>query len=118
MAAPKVLFLDIETAPLLGWTWGRWEQNVIDVKTQFYMLSFAWKWRGSKRTECLALPDYGSAYTKDKENDKLLVMSLWSLLDNADVVIAHHAAFDIKKTTARFLFHKLRPPSPFKVVCT
>jgi hypothetical protein len=116
---PRVLLVDIETAPLLGWTWGRWEQNVIDVKTQFYMLSFAWKWQGDKRTECLALPDFGSAYTKDKENDKLLVMSMWHLLNSADVVIAHNAdAFDIKRTNARFLFHRINPPSPYKTFDT
>ena len=119
MTAPSVLFLDIETAPNLSWVWGRWEQNVIDVKTHWYMLSFAWKWQGDKRTKCLALPDYPLAYRQNKENDKILLGSLWSLLDAADVVIAHNGdAFDLKKTAARLLFHKIAPPSPFKTFDT
>ena len=32
MAPAKILFLDIETAPSLGWVWGKWQQNVIDFK--------------------------------------------------------------------------------------
>ena len=119
MSVPKVLFLDIETAPNLSWVWGRWEQNVIDVHTQWYMLSFAWKWQGGKKTECLALPDFYHTYAKNKENDKALLLFLWDLLDQADVVIAHNGdAFDLKKIAARLLFHKINPPSPYKTFDT
>ena len=119
MSAPRVLFLDIETAPNLSWVWGKWEQNVIDVHTHWYMLSFAWKWKDGGGVKCLALPDFPPLYSKDKENDSELLKQLWFLLDGADVIIAHNAdAFDIKKTTARFLYHKMKPPSPFKTIDT
>lgn len=119
MAAPRVLFLDIETAPNLSWVWGKWEQNVIDVHTHWYMLSFAWKWQNDGGVKCLALPDYEYSYKISRENDKPLIIGLWNLLDKADIVIAHNAdAFDIKKTTARFLYHKMKPPSPFKTIDT
>ena len=119
MPIPKVLLLDVETAPNLSYVWGRWEQNVIDVHTHWYMLSFAWKWKGEKKTKCLALPDFPAHYTKDPENDKPLMEALWDLLHDADIVIAHNGdAFDLKKATARFLFHKIAPPSPFKTIDT
>ena len=112
------MLLDIETAPNLSWVWGKWEQNVIDVHTHWYMLSYAWKWQGDKSVKCRALPDF-LGYATEKEDDGPLLRSLWTLLDEADVVIAHNAdAFDIRKTTARFLFHKMKPPSPFKTIDT
>jgi hypothetical protein len=37
--------LRLETAPNLGYVWGKWEQNVIDFKKSWYVLSFAVLWR-------------------------------------------------------------------------
>ena len=115
---PKILFLDCETAPNLGWVWGRYEQDVIDIHTHWHLLSFAWRWRGQKRISCRALPDY-PRYIRDRRDDKSLIGDLWKLMDRADIVIAHNGdAFDIKKFTARCLFHGIGPPSPFKSVDT
>jgi hypothetical protein len=115
---PKILFLDVETAPNLSWVWGRWEQNVIDVHTHWYMLSFAWKWQGGKRVSCHALPDY-PRYAKDRQDDKSLIEDLHRILDQADVVIAHNGdAFDLRKANSRFLYHGLKPTKPFKTIDT
>jgi DNA polymerase elongation subunit (family B) len=103
---PKILFLDIESTPLLSWTWGTWKQNVIDIEKQSYLLSFAYKWQGHSKSECCALCDY--------QNEHELVCELWSLFDTADVIIAHNGdKFDIKKSNARFIAHGLKPPSPY-----
>ena len=40
----KVLIFDIETAPSLGWVWGKYDQDVISFEKHWYMLSFAAKW--------------------------------------------------------------------------
>lgn len=118
MRAPKVLFVDIETAPSLGYVWGKWEQNVIEFTQEWYMLSFAAKWQGEKQVRTYALPDYPS-FKKNKECDKTLVKDLWKLFDEADVVIAHNGdKFDIKKSNARFIQNGLRPYSPFKSIDT
>lgn len=115
----KIALLDIETAPNLGWVWGMWEQNVIDFKKSWYMLSFSVKWLGDKRGKTYALPDFGPQYNKDPECDKALVKELWKVLDEADIVIAHNGdAFDIKKSNARFIAHNLPPPRPFKTIDT
>lgn len=118
MAGPRVLFIDIETAPILGYTWGRFEQNVVGVERDTYMLSFAVKWEGQERVKTYALPDY-PGYSRNKENDKKLVADLWKLMDEADVIIAHNGdSFDIKKSNARFLTHGFRPYAPIKSIDT
>ena len=114
----KVLFLDIETAPCLGYTWGLYEQNVIDVKTSWYMLSFAYKWLGDEHTHWRGLPQY-KLYKRQKNNDRELIKDLWKLLDRADVVVAHNGdKFDIRKCNARFAYHNITPPSLYKTVDT
>lgn len=115
---PKVLFFDCENAPNLGYVWGKWEQNVIAYEKNWYFLSFAYKWQGSRAIQCVALPDF-PAFDKNKENDRYLVERLWAILDEADVVIAHNGdRFDLRKANARFVAHGLRPPSPYKTVDT
>lgn len=111
--APKVLIFDIETAPNLAYVWGKWEQNVIDYHSEWYMLCYAWKWLGESSVKAASLQDWRC------KDDRELVKSLWRLFDEADVVIAHNGdAFDVKKTQARFLFHGLKPPSPVVTVDT
>ena len=114
----KILFLDIETAPSLGWVWGKWEQNVIDFKRDWYVLSFAYKWAGDKKVTAKGLNDY-KGYQKDRENDKALLADIWELLDETDIVVAHNGdKFDLPKINTRLLQHKNVPPSPYKTVDT
>lgn len=119
MSQPKVAFFDIETAPSLGWFWGKlWETPIIDVKTPWYMLSFAYKWQGEDKIHVHALPDY-PLFKKDKENDKHLIEDLHDVFDQADVLIAHNGdRFDIRKANARFITQGLRPPAPYKTIDT
>jgi hypothetical protein len=114
----KIAFVDIETAPSLGWVWQKWEANVIDFKKDWYMLSFAVKWAHENKVKTYGLIDY-PGYQKDKENDKKLVEDLWRVFDEADILIAHNGdSFDIVKANTRFILHKLEPPSPYKTVDT
>ena len=114
----KIAFVDIETAPSLGWVWQKYETNVIDFKTDWYLLSFAVKWAGEKKVKVYGLCDY-PGYDKNREDDSKLVDDLWKVFDEADIVIGHNGdSFDIKKSNSRFLTHKLPPPSPYKTVDT
>jgi uncharacterized protein YprB with RNaseH-like and TPR domain len=114
----KILFLDIETAPSLGWVWGKWQQNVIDFKKDWYMLSFAYSWANETEIHAKGLIDY-PGYERHTESDKALAKDLWKLLDEADIVIAQNGdGFDIPKINTRFLIHGMRPPSPYKTVDT
>lgn len=114
----KVALFDIETAPNLGWVWGKWDQTVISFEKNWYMMSYSMKWLGQKEIHTVQLPDF-PRYNYDMEDDKRLVKSLWKVLDEADVVIAHNGdKFDIRKANARFIAHGLAPPSPYKTIDT
>lgn len=114
----KIILLDIETAPSLGWVWEKWETNVADFKNYWYILSYAWKVLGENKTYVKALTDYPD-YEKDRENDKNLLQDLWKVLNEADIVIAHNGdGFDIPKICTRFIYHKMLPPSPYETIDT
>ena len=114
----NILFADIETAPNLGYTWGKWEQNVIENKEDWYIMSIAYKWLGDKTTHVVKLNDF-AGYKKNKTDDKRLMLEINKLFEEADVVVAHNGmAFDVKKINARFIYHGMKPPSPYKIVDT
>lgn len=114
---PKILFLDIETSPNIGFTWGKYEQNVIKFITESYLLSFAYKWQG-EQTKALCLQDF-NRYKRDKKDDGPLAAALRDLLSEADIVIAHNGdRFDLKKSHTFFIRNRLSPPSPYQTVDT
>jgi uncharacterized protein YprB with RNaseH-like and TPR domain len=78
----------------------------------------AWKWLGQDVVNVRGLCDY-PLYSTDKSNDKSLLVDLWDVFNDADIVIAHNGdAFDIKKSNARFVIHDMPQPSPYKTVDT
>ena len=118
MAETRILFYDVETSPILGYTWGKYEQDVIEFERDFNIMSFAWKWADEKVVHVLALPDF-KTYQKDKFDDKELVKELWKLMNEADIIIGHNSdSFDNKKVNSRFVVHDLLPPAPYKTVDT
>ena len=116
----KILLLDIETAPSKAFIWGLWQevQNTSFIEKDWYILCWAAKWLGDKKVISSALPDF-KEYKTDSENDKPMLEKLWSLLDEADIVIAHNGInFDRKKIQARFIINGLKPPSPYRMIDT
>jgi hypothetical protein len=109
---PRTLIVDIETSPLIVYSWGVHDQYVglNQVVEDWYILSFSAKWKGENKVIYRDSRD-----KKDISNDKHLVEELWDLLDEADIVIGQNSKrFDIKKINARFAIHKMKPPSSFK----
>ena len=116
-AKPKILFFDLENSPNLGYSWDKYEQDILRFKKEWFLLSFAAKWKES-RVFAKALPDYGG-YAHNKTNDEHLVRDIWRLFDEADIIVAHNGKkHDIRKANARFAFYGLKPPSPYKVFDT
>lgn len=114
----RILLYDIETTPLITYKWGIWDEGVIKVVEEWYMLCLAYKWLGDKRTRVIGLPNF-KTYSKQPKNDIELIKELWKLFDEAEIAVAHNGnKFDQKKAHARFAFHKLGPPSPYKQVDT
>lgn len=113
---PKVLFCDIETAPIKAFVWGLFDQNVglnqIDV--DWNILSWAAKWQGETKVHYQDL-----RRAKDKSNDKKILKGIWKLLDQADIVIWQNGKkFDHKKLNARFIAHGMKPPSSYRQIDT
>lgn len=116
MSKPKILVLDIETAPILGYVWSIWEQNVglNQIKADWHVLSWSAKWLGEKT---VMYADQRNA--SNIEDDKRLLEGIWNLLDEADIIVTQNGkAFDEKKLNARFILNGMKPPSSYKHVDT
>lgn len=111
---PKILVFDIETAPMTVYAWGLYDQNIglNQIKTDWCILAWAAKWYGEPANKTIYMDNSRS---KDVNSDKALIQGLWSLLDEADIVIAQNGdKFDIKKFNARAAIHGLPPVGAFK----
>lgn len=113
----QVLIIDIETLPLWCRTWGIHDQTLgIDnvIKDMCVLsVSATWLYSGKVESWCLTPKE---AKTRD---DIRIVREAWKLLEKAEVVIAHYGRrFDMPKLNSRFLFHGLKPPTPYKIIDT
>lgn len=114
---PKILFLDIETFPMLFYAWESYEARALRVVENTSVASWSAKWMGGPQIT-KAICDY-KGYKPHSRDDKKLLEDLWKLLDEADIVVAHNGIrFDVKKLNYRFLVHRLGVPSPYRVVDT
>lgn len=118
---PKVLLLDIETAPVLAHIWRMWDEvrSIDQVLEDWYILSCGYKWLGSGTpTEVRSLRQY-KKHKPGVEDDRALLVDLHSVLNQADFVIAHNGDnFDIKKLNTRFVLNGLSPPMPYRSIDT
>lgn len=113
---PKVLLFDIETAPMLGYIWKLWDNNVSlnQLQNDWYILSWSAKWLGDDK---ILYMDQRNA--KDIEDDKKILKELWKLLDEADIVVGQNSkSFDHKKVNARFILNGMKPPSTYRQIDT
>lgn len=114
----KVLFLDIESTPLIGMAWEKRDTDLLHVVKDRHILCFGYKWFGESKTKVLSLPDYDT-YKKDPTNDKELLLEIRELLDQADIVCGHNAQdFDLKIINARMAVHNIPPPAPYTIIDT
>lgn len=119
---PKILLLDIETAPAISYHWGRWKINVgtTQVIQRPYMISWSAKWLEDSpdhiMSDCIS---FCEDFELDPTDDTEICNTMWNLLDQADIVIGHYIKrFDIPQLYARFVVNGLPEPSPFKMICT
>lgn len=118
MSNPKVILLDIETSPIMGYTWSTFDANVLKILEPSKILSVSWKELHSPTVNVKAISDY-SGYKKGVIDDTKLVKEIWKVLDEADVVVAHHGdRFDLPKLNARFVWYGLNAPSIYKTIDT
>lgn len=121
---PKILLFDIETSLMEVYVWGLYKQfiphtNIIKDENgndkTWYMISWAAKWLFDKKV----MGDCVTPEESVKRDDSRILMSIWDLLNEADIVIAHNGdSFDIRKLNARFLEHEIPAPLPYKSIDT
>lgn len=115
---PRILTLDVETSPLESYHWRLWDEHIsVDqVNVEWSILSYCAKWLDAPK---LIYEDTGGRGKHRVRDDKGLLKSLWSLLDEADLVVAQNGnSFDIKKINSRLVMHGFAPYKPVRVIDT
>lgn len=105
----KILTFDIETAPHIAYIWRMWKENIgVDqLITPGYMLTWAAKWLGNNKVESATMLNQN------------FLERLWTLLDKADIVIAHNGIkFDVPHCNTFFLLAGMTPPSTYRTIDT
>jgi DNA polymerase elongation subunit (family B) len=103
MSPPKICVLDIETAPIQGYTWGLWKQNIglNQIIDPGRVLGLGWKWLGKP-------VEWASEFHDDD-----MVQKAWQVYDRADIVVHFNGtSFDLPWLRREFVARELPPPSP------
>jgi hypothetical protein len=104
LTAPKILLLDIETAPGTAYVWGLFDENIPLERliTPGRIICWAAKWyRGEMHT------------ADERGNRKAMLKALHALLSEADAVVTYNGdRFDIPKVNGEFLAAGLPPVQP------
>lgn len=120
-SGPRIMLLDIETTPEISFNWGRWKQYISQeqVIEHPYILTWAVRWLDTGETISRKLTDYNESFLENIKDDRALVRDLWSLLEQADIVVAHNGdKFDIPWVRARAIKYGLKPLNSKKFVDT
>lgn len=113
----KILLFDLETAPNLAWCFGTFKQNVAysQVEQNWFILTWSAKWL----FEDEVMSDKLTPNEVLEQNDSRIIKSLWELINECDVLIAHNLlGFDNKRLHTRLLLNGLPLPKPYTVVDT
>lgn len=116
---PKILVFDIETAPLRAFVFQKsvYKSNINSdqVISEWFMLCWSAKWL----LDGTIMSDKLTSTEAKNEDDFRIVKSLWELLDEADIVIAHNGdSFDIPNMNTRLIVHGFLPPTPYQQIDT
>jgi DNA polymerase III epsilon subunit-like protein len=115
--SPKILVFDIETSPMLAFIFNRFGQDIPydHIAQDWHLICWSAKWLFDSEVMSNVLTPNEAR----NHDDKRIVKSMWNLIDEADVILAHNGKkFDAKKLSARFIKHGLNPPSPYQIIDT
>lgn len=110
---PKILIFDIETGPNLAYVWQCYETNVHPkgMVEHSKVMSWAAKWLGED--------DIMVDCCEKDPTDERICRTLWAVVNEADIVVAHNGqAFDTRSMNTRWVYYRMLPPSPSKIVDT
>ena len=106
-STPRILLLDIETAPANALVWALHNQYVgpEQLVSHGYVLCVSWKWLGEKKLY----------YERVAGREKAALSRIHKALDQADFVIHYNGTkFDIPTLNREFVLCGMAPPSPVK----
>ena len=125
---PKICYLDIEKSFNISGHFGAWSQNLRQEAKfrESHILSYCYAFNDDSDIKGSIIPakelkdDFVKCLVEGKVHttvDELLVLELWALFNNSDVIVAYNGrGFDVKEIQARFLMYGLPPTSPVKVI--
>ena len=114
---PRILVFDLENAPTEAAVWGMFKQFIRkeQIVSEWYMLSWSAKWLFDSEVHSDVLTPDESI----KNDDKRLMESLWTMIDQADIIVGHNIlGFDIQKMNTRFVVNGMMPPSSVQAIDT
>ena len=103
--APRVLLLDIETAPALVWTWGLHDVSIgiEQIVQPGRIICWGAKWLGEREVH----------YADERRNPKKMFEAAHALMSEADAFVSYNGdSFDLPKLNGAFLEHGLSPLPP------
>lgn len=113
MHKPKILFVDIETAPLLAYTWnvGKTHLSPENIAKERQVICICYKFSDSNIVHSLSfnigMYDLGR---RDDNADKEMLKKFTAIAKKADLVVAHNGVrFDFAILTSRLVKHKIKP---------
>ncbi len=111
MNKPRILLYDIETMPLLTYTWSRFN----DIRPEMVIkessiITIAYKFLGEKSVHLISVIDYPERYAMDPYDDSEVLQDFLPILESADIIVAHNGdKFDNKIIAGRLLANGLSP---------
>lgn len=114
---PKILLLDIETAPMDVMVWGTYKQRIphTNIVNDWFILS----WSAKYLYDADVMSDVVTPDEAFKRDDCRICKSIWDLMNVSDVIIGHNIdRFDKKKLNTRFFINGLKPPLPYITIDT
>ena len=113
----RLLFYDIETAPLLSHHWRMYKENIGQDQNlaDTFMLTWGAKWAGSDQV----ISDRLTPEEVINQDDSRIVASLADMLRKADVVVAHNGdRFDLPTVNQRIMLLGQEPLGPVETIDT
>jgi len=114
----RILLIDIETSLMEVYLWSLWKQNYIspdNVKKSWSVLSWSAKWLFEPRV----MSQIVSGKEAKNREDASILPSIWDLLNEANIVIAHNGKkFDTRRLNTRFIAAGMPPPMSYRVIDT
>jgi hypothetical protein len=118
---PKILILDIETAPILAYAWDIWDQNIAlnQIEEDWFIIAWAAKWLGESKVMYKDLRNIDLQDHYVTGEDRSILQKIWELVDEADIILTQNGKkFDAKKLNARFIINGMKPPRSYRHVDT